>query len=148
MSYTVTIEGQKIPLPDEIGSDDAKVRQALAPYFPDAANALITRTEKNGEVTISVIKKAGTKGVPSTKGSLTSLKMLQTCPGGKNPVVALYEEIKANPEPLSPDRLLVMDGRIEQALEAGQAQREALVHAAKRLIAARPQAALYVVLGF
>jgi len=140
--YTVTIEGQKIPLPDEIGSDDAKVRQALAPYFPDAANALITRTVKDGETTINVVKKAGTKGLHA------GLQMLQACTGGKNPAVALYEEIKANPEPLSPEQLLVMDSRIEQALDEGKKQRDAVAHAAKRLIRARPQPAEAVVQGF
>ena len=148
MSYVVTIEGQKIPLPDEIGSDDVKVRQALAPYFPDAANALITRTEKAGEVTINVIKKAGTKGVPSTKGLQAGLQTLQDGPGGKNPAVALYEAIKSRQEPLSPAELLELDGRIEQAVAEGERQRKAEQHAARRLIEARPQPAPEVVQGF
>ena len=148
MSYIVTIEGQKIPLPDEIGSDDAKVRQALAPYFPDAANALITRTEKDGETTISVIKKAGTKGVPSTKGLLAGLQALQEGPGGKNPAIMLYEEIKRRADPLSPKELLELDSRIEQTIQEGEQQRDALVHAARRLIETRPQAAPAVVQGF
>ena len=148
MSYVVTIEGQKIPLPDEIGSDDVKVRQALAPYFPDAANALITRTEKDGETTISVIKKAGTKGVPSTKGLLAGLQALQDGPGGKNPAVMLYEEIKRRVDPLSPEELLVLDSRIQQAIDDGQRQRKALVYAVKRLIEARPQPAPEIVQGF
>jgi hypothetical protein len=142
MSYVVTIEGQKIPLPDEIGSDDVKVRQALAPYFPDAANALITRTEKAGEVVINVIKKAGTKGL------LAGLQALQDGPGGKNPAVALYEAIKNRQEPLSPAELLELDGRIEQAVAEGNRQRKAEMHAARRLIEARPQPAPEVVQGF
>jgi hypothetical protein len=142
MSYTVTIEGQKIPLPDEIGSSDEKVRQALAPYFPDAANALITRTEKDGETTITVVKKAGTKGLQA------GLQALQDGPGGKNPAIMLYEEIKRRVDPLSPEELLVLDSRIEQAIDEGQQQQQALVHAVQRLIMARPQAAPAVVEGF
>jgi hypothetical protein len=142
MSYVVTIEGQKIPLPDEIGSDDVKVRQALAPYFPDAANALITRTEKAGEVVINVIKKAGTKGLQA------GLQALQDGPGGKNPAVALYEAIKSRQEPLSPAELLELDSSIEQALEEGTKQNKAIRHAVRRLIVARPQPAPEVVQGF
>jgi hypothetical protein len=142
MSYVVTIEGQKIPLPDEIGSDDVKVRQALAPYFPDAATALITRTEKAGEVVINVIKKAGTKGL------LAGLQALQDGPGGKNPAVALYKAIKSRQEPLSPAELLELDSSIEQALEEGAKQNKAIGHAVRRLIMARPQPAPEVVQGF
>lgn len=143
MSYTVTIEGQKIPLPDEIGSSDDKVRQALAPYFPDAANALITRSEKEGEVTINVVKKAGTKGL------LEGLDMLTDCaPNRKNPAVALHDELKSASQELSAEQLLVLDKRIEDAIKDGERQRDALVHAIRRLIEARPQPAPAVVRGF
>jgi hypothetical protein len=142
MSYTVVIEGQKIPLPDEIGSDDVKVRQALAPYFPDAANAMITRTDKSGEVTINVVKKAGTKGLQA------GVEYLQACPGGKNPAVALYEEFKGHTELMYPEELLVLDKRIAEALDEGTRQNQAIGQAIKRLIRARPQPAPEVVQGF
>lgn len=62
-TYQITIEGQTIPVPPEIGSSDAAVKAALAPYFPDAANAMITRSEKGDVVTVNVVKKAGSKGL-------------------------------------------------------------------------------------
>lgn len=69
MLYNVSIEGQTIQLPEAIATDDAKVRQALAPYFPGAAESLITRKTEGETTTISVVKKAGSKGQQSYAGA-------------------------------------------------------------------------------
>jgi len=140
MSYVVSIEGQKIPLPEEIGKDDNLVRQALAPYFPDAAHALISRSEKNGETTISVVKKAGSKGTDP-------VAVLVAAPAGMNPVIELYDEINRS-DGMSVEQLLEMDGRIDAAIEEGEQQNQAVEHALKRLQAAQPAPAPLVVMGF
>ena len=62
MNYLIKIEGQEIPVPEEIGKSDESVKQVLTPYYPQAANSLITRVEKDDLVTITVVKQAGTKG--------------------------------------------------------------------------------------
>lgn len=63
MKYVISIEGQSIDLPEEIAGDDAKLKAALSPFFPGAANSKIMRNpEKDGVINITVIKQAGTKG--------------------------------------------------------------------------------------
>ena len=63
MNYIIKIEGQEIDMPEEIAGDDASLKSALAPYFPGAANAKFMRSEeKDGVITVTVVKQAGTKG--------------------------------------------------------------------------------------
>jgi hypothetical protein len=61
--YEISIEGQTIPMPAEIAMDDKMLKDALAPFWPGAANSKIMRSDAvNGKVTVTVIKQAGTKG--------------------------------------------------------------------------------------
>lgn len=111
-TYVISIEGQSIPVPAEIGSDDAKVRAALAPYFPDAANALITRKEDGDRVTVNVVKKAGSKGAAGDV-----LLALVNAPTGRNPAVELYARVKS--AELGPLELLEIGREIDRAMEQG-----------------------------
>lgn len=59
----IKIEGQELEMPENIARDDAALKDALAPYFPGAANAKFMRSEeKDGVITVTVVKQAGTKG--------------------------------------------------------------------------------------
>jgi hypothetical protein len=61
MNDTVQVhlnDGQDIPLPADIAANDDLIRKALAPFYPDVANAEIRRAD--GKITI--IKRAGPKG--------------------------------------------------------------------------------------
>jgi hypothetical protein len=140
MIYNVLIEGQVMTLPPGIEKDE-DIRRALAPYFPEVSTALLTRKEEGEVVTISIVKKAGSKG-------LDPVASLIACPGGKNPAVQVYEEIEA----LGPDAdiisLLEFENRIDKALEDGEAQREAMNGACNRLSKSPAQPAPAVVLGF
>lgn len=148
MQYVVKIEGQDIPVDETIGASDETVKRALAPFFPDAANALITRTAKDDVTTITVVKRAGPKGASNQ----TPLTHLLNCPGGKNPVIALYEEIAGADGnavmPSDPEQILGVNSRIDEAIEAGEKQRQAVESARKRLDSARPVPAPVLVLGF
>lgn len=63
LTYNISIEGQTIPMPAEIATNDQLLKDALAPYWPGAANAKIMRGDPvNGAVTVTVVKQAGTKG--------------------------------------------------------------------------------------
>ncbi len=63
LTYEISIEGQTIPMPAEIALDDKLLKDALAPYWPGAANSKIMRGDPvNGKVTVTVVKQAGTKG--------------------------------------------------------------------------------------
>jgi hypothetical protein len=140
--YVVEIEGQKIPVPDEIGSDDAKVKQALAPFYPDAANAMITRTEKDGVTMVNVVKRAGTKG-------WKPVGTLQACAGGMNPAVALYLEFAGtNPFAADPEQLLALNTRLRDAIRVGNEMGDQMQRSLKRLQAARTIPAPALVEGF
>ena len=63
------IEGQTHAVPDElvrngssVAEQDENLRQALRPNFDLAANATFQRVEKDGELTVTVIKAPGRKG--------------------------------------------------------------------------------------
>lgn len=146
--YTIKIEGQEIPIPEQIGTDDAAVKRALAPFYPDAANALITRTtsEDGSRVDVNVVKKAGTKG--ASLDGLYGAAYLDACSEGQNPAIAMYQRLAALQGEADIEALLALDGEIEQAIEDGRKQAEMLQPAMKRLDAARPQAAPAVILGF
>jgi hypothetical protein len=141
-TYQVLVEGQIIPVPEEIGSNDDAVKQALSPFYPEVANAGITRSEKDGVITVTVIKKAGSKG-------LDPLDHLIACEGGKNPAVALFEEIQEQQgRTVGPFELLAMDAKIEAAIAEGESQAEAVAYAGKRLAQALPQPSRFHLAGF
>jgi len=144
MNYQIVIEGQTIPIPEEIGEDDEMVRKTLAPFYPDAANAMITRVTKGEMITINVVKRAGTKG-----NYRLALEKLEECAGGENPAIALYRQFQLDVwEELGPEELLALDGQIEQVLAEGEKQAKAIKHARERLAETRPVAAAVVVTGF
>lgn len=145
MNYQIVIEGQTIPIPEEIGADDEMVRKTLAPFYPDAANAMITRVKKDGLTTINVVKRAGTKGNTMD----TAVDYLNNCPGGENPAIVLYRQFQLNVwEELGPEELLKLDGQIEGALVESEKQAEAIKHARERLAGTRPVAAPAIIVGF
>jgi hypothetical protein len=148
-TYTISIEGQTIQVPDAIGANDDAVRAALAPYYPDAAGALISRSEKtegeNTTVTVSVVKKAGSKGLDPEAAFLTNLR---AAPAGENPAIALYKALNGAETITDPAALLALEARIATAIEQGEAQGAQVDKARARLTAAHAVPALFVVEGF
>lgn len=143
-TYQVLVEGQTIPVPEEIGSSDETIKRALAPFYPEVANAGLTRSEKDGLITITVVKRAGSKGV------LDAMHYLHNCEGGCNPVIALHQQLVALDQAgsVNPLDLLALEVQIDGAIAAGQQEGLTVQHALTRLHAARPQAARGVPLGF
>lgn len=58
----IKIEGQEIPLPFSVAAEDNLLKAALSPYYPSIKNAVITRETKDGQMTVSIVKKAEHKG--------------------------------------------------------------------------------------
>jgi hypothetical protein len=143
MNYIVKIEGQEIPVPEEIGATDDAVKRALAPFYPEVAGAMITRVVTNeNTVTLNVIKKAGSKGA-------AGLDFLRECPSHQNPAIELYQEIhEKGDSPLNPVTLLELDKRIGDAIIAGEQQVTAIEKARERLAAAVPQPSRTIMRGF
>jgi len=149
MNYIIVIEGQNIPVPEEIGASDENVKKALAPFYPDAANAMITRVTKDETVTVTVIKKAGTKGGRrKRRDDRTPLERLIACKGGMNPALELYRKFQALEGELGPEAALSLGSEIDRALDDGARQMEALQKAQTRLLKAAPLAAPALVTGF
>ncbi len=142
-TYILSIEGQEIPLPPELAQDDDKLRRVLTSIIPGAAHAQINRTVKENITTITVVKRAGSKGCSSPRVCLIQ------CSGGKNPVIALFEHLQTRDLSLLPaEQILILDQTIQQTLEAGQTQRAAIQAAQKRLQIASSQSAPGLVFGF
>lgn len=134
--FKVTIEGQTMDLPAEIAGDDVKLKQALSPYFPGAANAKIVRAEAGDVVTVNVIKQAGTKGLfPLPE---TPLQILTGLPESQNPVMALYQElINVDPRSLSTEQQLDLDARVRGEVAEGENQRRDIQDTLRLLKVAR-----------
>jgi hypothetical protein len=145
MNYIVSVEGQNIPVPEEIGASDESVKNALSGLYPEVANAMITRVAKDDTTTITVVKRAGSKG-------LTGLDYLKVCPGGKNPAVALYEELQVLDQEDSalkdPVEMLELDARIDGAIREGAEQAQRVEYALKRLTKSASRPAPFVIQGF
>ena len=80
----VEIEGQQVPVDEEIAQDDNLLKQLFRPYYPDVANARIDR--KEGEI-IKVIKVAGPKG-------LSPLEILLDAPEAVNPAIQMCRVVQ------------------------------------------------------
>jgi len=62
-NYFIKIEGQKIPVPSDIGSNDEQIRSTFSLHFEGIRNAKIERkTQDNGDILVEVCKVAGGKG--------------------------------------------------------------------------------------
>jgi len=132
-------DGQTFPLDDEIACDDAMLRQALAPFYSDLANAEITRDTVNEQMIVKVSRRAG------PKGSL-ALAALKSAPETINPSVAMQYRLLALEQSgqLSVERLLLLQDEISCAAAAGEIHLAEIDHTrtALRACQARPGRAL------
>lgn len=134
-TYIIKIEGQEIPVDADIAQDDNKVRTAMTPFFPGAANSIITRTTDQDAdiVTVHVQKKAGTKGV------LDPVAHLHICEGGRNPAILLWQEMnQLRVGDIDPETMLALNTRIDHAVDQGSEEANAVDEALKRIQSAHP----------
>lgn len=61
-TITVIVDGQTMQVPVELADDDEKLKKALSVAMPEVANAQVSREKKDGVETITIVKKAGSKG--------------------------------------------------------------------------------------
>jgi hypothetical protein len=124
---TLKIEQQELELDDAIAANDELLRQGLAPFYPFINNALIERkTDKNGQLVIEVVKRAGTKGATST-----SLSVLIDTPEAVNPAITLAWQLKQREAigQIETVNLVQMYEQIDDAISKGR-EEERLVDAA------------------
>ncbi len=129
----ITSDGVEFEIPDEIAEVDRLIREALAPYYADMANADIKRTDKNGRAitdengrtVIEVTKRAGTKGA---KGNIFEvIDALLAAPEEINPALVVHFELMEAEKKgkLSLRRYLGSQGDIRRAAAEGKEQLEA-----------------------
>lgn len=134
--------GQSLPIEDRIARDDNLLRQALAIVYPGAANADIKREEKNGELVVSVIKRAGSKGHP--------LAVLKAAPEEVNPALLMAWELKKMERAGEFDlRVSVaVQGQVRKALNEGEIEKARIDKMLRTLKLLKPCPARQVPVGF
>jgi hypothetical protein len=148
----VILEGQTLQMPDEVAQTDEGLIRALAPLYPDVANAEISRKTEGADTVITVVKRPGSKGGsamlrPGAQVQVVAALLAAT--GEVNPGVGLYLELRAlDLAAASPEDLLVLRGRIDQARAQGEAEIEAVRRTLKALHHALPVPARHVPPGF
>jgi hypothetical protein len=113
----ITYEGQEVALPEEIASDDSKIRAALCTAWPSITTADIKRTRENNQLVVACTRKAG------SKGSVTSeiIEKLQTVREKINPAAvfaAQLDDIRTKGK-LTPYYLATQQENIEKAIDRG-----------------------------
>jgi hypothetical protein len=99
----VKLEGQEVPIPDELAATDEQLRASLAPFYPEMASGEIKReTRADGQVVISVVKRAGTKGLAS--GDVEALPPAPVRSGLTGPIINLLE---VEPEQMNPSMVVI-----------------------------------------
>lgn len=152
--YILKIEGQEITISQDIGGlEDSDLKRALTPMFPGAANSKIERAVKDGTVTITVIKLAGSKGsgrrssTRNRKGG--GLAALRNCRSRRNPAVELYLAMHArNVNALDPTGMIALADKIDATLEEGVKQQQQVLAGLARLARSAPKESKFVPIGF
>jgi len=139
-TYVVRWEGSARRVPTELAADDNILRAALMADIPGIENAAIHRAEKpdeNGVIFIEVEPMLGSKGrgEPPIRVKRSGKKeggqaALQTCPEGRNPMLAMYLYLQGiDLHKLSIEEQMALHARIQQALKDGQEERNELISA-------------------
>ena len=143
---------QIFPIPLEIGADDNLIKRALAGVVPYIDTAKLTREEKDGVTTISVIKSHAPKGAGNPGSSLLVIQSLvKARRDGTNPVAGLYRQLVNDGvklEILKPDQHLALSSMIDKTIEAGDQVHREIQATIQYLSASLPVEAKSVPIGF
>ncbi len=140
---TIKIDGQEFPLPEDIAKDDQLLRAALGPFIPWMANAQIDRTEKDGGISVSVVKRADWKG-----NSINVLNSLIAAPEERNPAVVLWSQLEERGDLSDPGVVLELEPIITEAMAAGEKDVAAVRASLQQLVDCASIPASRVAVGF
>lgn len=141
----IQIEGQLLDLPPAIAVNDDAIRRAMAPVFPQIANATLSRTDgPDGITIIKVTKQAG------TKGSYTRiLDHLKDSPAHVNPIFPLHQRLYRSNTPFTaPEEFFSIQGQLDQAIHTGEAELRDTHTMLTRLVNAPGHASRLTPVGF
>lgn len=142
----ISTDGVEFEVKDDLARDDQQLREALTPFYPEMANAEITRSEQDGSLVVTMAKRAGTKG-SSRSEVLTGLRnTTETI----NPAVLLQDKLRRMEErgELDVRKLMRLQPEIRWAMNDAQKQMEEVKASLKLLGEAKPVAAKSIPLGF
>ncbi|MFB2891647.1 hypothetical protein ACE1CI_01765 [Aerosakkonemataceae cyanobacterium BLCC-F50] len=127
----IILEGQRISLISEQCATDESIVNTLLPFYPDVANATISRKVVDGEEHIEIVKKVG------TKGNFDLIKSLQTAPESINGALSLSWKLKQLEiqGQLTLETLINISEEIEVAIAQGEQATKATNSALANLIA-------------
>ena len=144
MQYLIVHEGMEIPVSEDIGTNDDKLRMALS-WLDGAATAKFERTVEGEKTTIKVIKQSQSKGANLSKIAAA----LARKHGGRNPIMIIYYQLAEHQiGDFKPDELVGLGARIDKSLVAGTDQLDKAIKVIEGLIKAEAEAATLVPLGF
>ncbi len=126
-------DGLTIEIEDEIARSDDLLKRALSPHYPDLANALISREEKDGLLKVTVSRRAGPKGSLQAGDVVNPnpvVLALEEAPDYLNPALALawqlYFQTSSGNNPdvkgLSLEEQLAFQAVITEAILEGEAE--------------------------
>jgi hypothetical protein len=146
----IKLEGQEIPIDDAIALDDTMLRNALTPFYPDAAHAEITRETKDGQTIVRMVKRAGTKGTNRETGTASVLNQLIQAETGLNPALELCWQLKSLEirGKLDLEALVSLQDNIRTAIAQGETEVKQVEKTLRLLLAAPPIPAQMVLPGF
>jgi hypothetical protein len=122
------------------------LREALTPFYPEMANAEITRLEQDGKLIVTMAKRAGTKGFSRSD----VLTVLRNATGTVNPAVLMQDKLRQMEErgELDVRKLIRLQPEIRRAMNDGQKQIEEVKASLKLLGEGRSVAARSIPVGF
>lgn len=146
----IKLEGQEIPIDDAIALDDTMLRNALTPFYPDAAHAEIARETKDGHTIVRMVKRAGTKGINRETGTASVLNQLIQAETGLNPALELCWQLKSLEirGKLDLEALVSLQDNIRTATSQGETEVKQVEIALRLLLAAPPIPSKIVLPGF
>jgi nitrate reductase NapAB chaperone NapD len=141
----ISTDGKEFEVKDDIARDDRRLREALTPFYPEMANAEITRTENDGKLVVEMAKRAGTKGCCADV--LTALK---NAPEQINPALEMQHKLKQleKQDKLDLRTILRLQPQIRRAASDGAEQLEQHKKALALLCDVMPMPARTVPGGF
>lgn len=146
----IKLEGQEIPIDDAIALDDTMLRNALTPFYPDAAHAEIARETKDGQTIVRMVKRAGTKGTSFGTGTDGVLNKLISSKSELNPALELCWQLKSLEirGKLDLEALLPLQQTIHTAIAQGETEVKQVETTFRLLLTAPPIPAKIVLPGF
>jgi hypothetical protein len=141
----ISTDGREFEVGDEIACDDQRLREALTPFYPEMANAEITRTEKDGKLIVEMSKRAGTKGCYADV-----LAALCSAPEQINPALVMQHKLQQLEKQgrLDLQTILRLQPQIRRAVSDGNEQIEQQKKSLDLLRAGVPAPAKAIPSGF